>query len=333
MNKQTLLGLIIIIVGAAILFSNVFDLKFSNDFTKGEEVSHLYDATQINELTIRTSSVNVKLLPTDSNTIQMKLYDSRNKTYDVTKHVTKSEFSNQLELNVNSPRKWYIPFQFKSYTYEITVPTHLIRDLQVDSKSGNIISNSINLDELTLEANSGNITIQKSNSETLSAKVTSGNIKLNDISSHSISATASSGNITAEQLESSSVALKATSGNAKLTSFTAVDVRAEVSSGNLSLEGKTAGLNASSSSGNIHIEIDDLSKESRLESSSGNIRLTFLKQPQSLTVIHQKSSGSSSIGKSGFELITQENRKLEGKFGSGEVPLYVKTSSGNFSLQ
>lgn len=116
MNKQTLLGLIVIIVGAAILFSNVFDLKFSNNFTKGEEVSQVYDATQIKELTIRTSSVNVKLLPTDSNSIQMKLYDSTNKTYDVTNYVSKSEFSNQLELNVKSPRKWFMPFQFKSYT-------------------------------------------------------------------------------------------------------------------------------------------------------------------------------------------------------------------------
>jgi len=333
MNKQTLLGLIVIVVGAVILFSNVLDLEFSNEFSKGEEVSQMVDASNIKELTIRTSSVNVKLLPTDSDTIQMKMYDSNNKSYDVTDYVSKSGYSDQLELSVKSPRKWYIPFQFKSYTYELSVPTQLINELQVESKSGNIVSNSLDLATLALRVNSGNITLQDSNSETLTTKTTSGNIKISDITSTSLSATSTSGNITIDQLDSSSVTLKVTSGNAKLSSVKAEDVQAEVSSGNITLEGDVAGLNATATSGNIKAEIQDLSKDSRLESSSGNVKLTFLNQPRSLAVTHKKSSGSSSIGKSGFELIAQENHRLEGKFGSGDVALYVKTTSGNFSLQ
>lgn len=333
MNKQTLLGLIVIIVGAVVLLSNVLDLEFSNEFSKGEGASQMVDASKIKELTVRTSSVNVKLLPTDGDTIQMKLYDSKNKSYDVTDYVSQSEFSNQLELVVKSPRKWYIPFQFGSYTYELSVPTQLISDLQVESKSGNIVSNSLDLAILDLRSSSGNITLQDSNSDTLTTKATSGNIKLSDITSTSLSATATSGNITIDQLNSSSLTLKVTSGNAKVSSVKAEDVQAKVSSGNITLEGDVAGLNATTTSGNIKAEIQDLSKDSRLESSSGNIKLTFRDQPHSLAVTHQKSSGSSSIGKSGFELITQEKNRLEGTFGSGDVELYVKTTSGNFSLQ
>jgi|GEM_PF-1511351 len=333
MNKQTLLGLIVIIVGAVILFSNVLDLEFSNESSKGEMISQMVNAEKVKELTVRTSSVNVKLLPTDGDTIHMKLYDSNNKSYDVTNYVSKSESSDQLELSIKSPRKWYIPFQFKSYTYELSVPAHLINDLQVESKSGNIISNSLDLATLALRTNSGNITLEDSNNETLTTKATSGNIKLNDITSTSLSATATSGNITIDQLNSSLITLKVTSGNAKVSSVKAEDVQAKVSSGNITLEGDVAGLNATTTSGNIKAEILDLSKDSRLESSSGNIKLTFRDQPRSLVVTHQKNSGSSSIGKSGFELIAQEKHRLEGTFGSGDVELYVKTTSGNFSLQ
>ncbi|MFC6335060.1 DUF4097 family beta strand repeat-containing protein [Paenibacillus septentrionalis] len=312
MNKQTLLGIVIVIIGAVVLFTNVFDLEFRN--TKGEKGSQLYDAQSINELTVRTSSVNVKLLPSESESIQLKLYDSNHKSYDISSYVSTSQYSNALDLTVKSPRKWYLPFQFKSYTLELIVPTQLVNTLNVETNSGNIRSDRLDVEMFALEANSGNIT-------------------LNDITSTDLSAHAKSGNITIDQLDSSTLSLHANSGNAKATSFKAEHVEVEVNSGNITLIGDAAGLDATAKSGNINAELQDLTKDSSIQANSGNVKLILHKQPSSLAITHRKGSGNSSVSKSGFEITSQDNDRLEGKFGSGDVKLDVQTKSGNFSLR
>ncbi|GIP19561.1 hypothetical protein J40TS1_52030 [Paenibacillus montaniterrae] len=313
MKKQVLIGGAIIICGLFIVFSNLFDFRIFNRIERGEQASQSYNAAQLEKLTIEASSTNVMLLPTDRDEIELKLYDAANKSYDIASHVRGELKNNHLSLEVTSPKKWFAWFSFLSTTLEITVPTHMMDEIVVENKSGNIQGSGFHASTIVLEANSGNI-------------------KLSDTDTADLYLSTLSGSISAEQLIADTIDIESNSGSVKLTSFTANDVTVEANSGNITIEGDTASVDAQASSGNINLELVQLTGDSSLETSSGNIKLS-LEQPDSLYVTHEKNSGTTSITKSGFELLKEERRKIEGVFGNGEIELDVKTSSGNFSLK
>lgn len=313
MKKQVFIGGAIIICGLFIVFSNLFDFRIFNRIERGEQASQSYNAVQLEKLTIEASSTNIKLLPTDRDEIELKLYDAANKSYDIESHVRGELKNNHLSLEVISPKKWFTWLSFLSTTLEITVPTHMMDEIVVESKSGNIQGSGFNASSIVLEANSGSI-------------------KISDTNTADLSLSTLSGSISAEQLTADTIDMESNSGSVNLTSFTANEVTVEANSGNITLEGDTASVDAQASSGNINLELVQLTNDSSLETSSGNIKLS-LEQLDSLYVTHEKNSGTTSITKSGFELLKQERRKTEGVFGNGEIELDVKTSSGNFYLQ
>jgi len=313
MRKQAIVGIAIIACGVFIVLSN---LQSINIFTKGkhgEQASQAYDVSELDRVIVESGSTNVKVVPANGDQVKLKLYDSSDKTYDLAEYVTSEMGSKTLELDVSSPKKWFSLFNFRSVTFEIEVPKELLQDLTIESKSGNITAEDIvTTDSITLEATSGNIKLEKANTRSFTGET-------------------NSGNVTVEKLTTQEAELEATSGNVKLTDFTAQELQIESNSGNITVDGDTASIDAKTTSGNIKLELEQLTKNSKLKSNSGNVKLS-LDNADSLYVTHERNSGSSSISKSGFELHVQTNHKTEGSFGSGDVKLDVKTTSGNFQL-
>lgn len=125
-----------------------------------------------------------------------------------------------------------------------------------------------------------------------------------------------SGNITIDGLETDSLAFDAGSGNVKL-----IDGQAEI-------KGKVG-------SGNILVETRELLHDADLKTGSGNVTVKLAERPESLHVDYRGGSGQGRIQWDGFvyELESDERDVVKGSFGSGEVQLYVRTGSGNFTLK
>lgn len=313
MKKQVIIGGIIIVCGLFIIITNLRDFNIKGKVERGEQAVETYNAAELEKLTIESSSTNIKLLPTDDNEIKLKFYNSANKSLDLSNYVAGNLSGRELTLEVHSTKKWFSLFDFTSETLEVSLPSELLDKLTVESKSGNIEANEIHtLDSVNLEAYSGNVEVANSDTAQFKVSTKSGNIKL-------------------EQVNTDEIELEASSGNVKLTSFTAETLSAETKSGNITVKGDAASVNMEASSGNITLDLEQLTANSKLSSSSGNIKLS-LEQAGSLRVTHEKHSGSTSISKSGFELLKQDNNKTEGVFGKGEVKLEVETKSGNFKL-
>lgn len=313
MKKQVLIGSVIIVCGLFIIITNLRDFNIKGKVERGEQAAATYNAAELEKLTIESSSTNIKLLPTDDNEIKLRLYNSASKSLDLSNYVAGDFSGRELSLEVRSTKKWFSLFDFTSETLEVSLPSELLDKLIVESKSGNIEVNEIHtLDSINLEAYSGNIEV--ASSDTAQFKVTT-----------------KSGNIALEQVNTDEIELEAASGNVKLTSFTAETLSAETNSGNMTVKGDAASVNMEATSGNITLDLKQLTANSKLTSNSGNIKLS-LEQAGSLRVTHEKNSGSTSINKSGFELLKQDNDKTEGVFGKGEVKLDVDTTSGNFKL-
>lgn len=312
MKKQVLIGTIIIICGLFIVLTNLRSFQINNK-GGGEEAMKSYSASQINNLTIGSSSTNIKLIATDTDTIELSLYKSNNQSLNIAKYVSSKQKNNSLELEVSSSKRWFTLFNFGSETLEVKFPKEQLNKLTVESSSGNIKGEELVVnDKISLESRSGNIQVKHINTNEMSASV-------------------SSGNLTLQQLTVNSGEFEVRSGNIKLLDISADELEVETRSGNIEVAGDVAAIDAKSRSGNIDLDLLELKVDSSLRNSSGNIRLS-LESPGSLYVTHEKSSGSTSINKSGFEMLKDLRDKVEGAFGGGDIKLKVETKSGNFRM-
>lgn len=313
MRIRSLIGIIIVAVGIFITIYSINDMRDQDH--EGDPAKPSYTATEIKELTIRSSSVNVVVEPNELDQIQLKLSSRLSKEMELSKYVYVTENNEHLALNVYGPNHMIASIINGGMKLTLSIPVHMLEELNATTSSGNI-----SLDTLAIPS--------------IQANASSGNIHANQIEATSFSSKSNSGNISLEKVFSDEITITATSGNTKLDTFEAQTIKASTSSGNMKLEDGSAAIDATTSSGNMNLHLDQLLKDSKLQSSSGNINLTLEKQPTSLFVSHRKSSGNTVIKKADFTYSSDPSAKrvVEGSFGSGELKLEVKTSSGNFVL-
>lgn len=313
MRIRSLVGIIIVAIGILITIYSINDMRDQDH--EGDPAKPSYSATNIKELTIRSSSVNVVVEPNELDKVELKLSSRRSKEMELSEYVYITENNEHLTLNVYGPNNMIASIINGGMKLTLSIPKHMLEVLNTTTSSGNISIEALDIPNIQLKASSGNI-------------------HANQIEATSFSSKSSSGNISLEKVFSDEITIAATSGNVKLDTFETQTIKASTSSGNMKLNDGSAAINASTTSGNINLHLDQLLNDSKLQSSSGNINLTLEKQPTSLFVSHHKSSGNTVIKKADFNYSSNASAKhvVEGSFGSGELKLEVKTSSGNFVL-
>ncbi len=335
MNKKFLLGIIIVLIGCGLLFQNVIRTFTGSSAFGTTETSSSYDASNIKTLNIHSSSVSLTVAPTNDDEIKLALSKRGFGKASLEKHVTVQQHDDELQIQITGNKFAFFWLFNRGFTAELLVPQKMYDQFNVASKSGNVTVQNVQAANLDVSSKSGNITIKEGAGEQFSVKSTSGNIKLNDIEATNFSAKATSGNVTLDQVDSDLISLAVTSGNVKLDSFTAEKIDASVTSGNVNIKRGASAFHVKTTSGNINIEADEIAGDSTLAASSGNVKLTLNKRPQSLFVSHKKSSGSTEIKYNDFKTssYSDKNKKVEGQFGDGDIKLEVVTTSGNFKLQ
>lgn len=136
----------------------------------------------------------------------------------------------------------------------------------------------------------------------------SGNIYMKNLTSNVIQASASSGNIILEDIQANSLILSTSSGNIQGEDF-------------------IAELQASSSSGNISLDLEEINDNVKVSTSSGNVQIELSEDS------NYKIQGSSSSGRytPSNNMIVEENEKgrFKAVIGTGENSIDISTSSGD----
>lgn len=132
-------------------------------------------------------------------------------------------------------------------------------------------------------------------------------------------------------MQLNNLSLDVGSGNIEINSVHAKEAELDVSSGNIEMKHFAGRLNADVSSGNLSIQLDELTDDIELNVSSGNIDLD-LPDDSDFTLIGDISSGHIT---SKLPLENEERSKhtFRGTHGSGTYQINIDVSSGSIDIK
>ncbi|MCP8969546.1 DUF4097 family beta strand repeat-containing protein [Ectobacillus ponti] len=142
----------------------------------------------------------------------------------------------------------------------------------------------------------------------------------------------SSGDIEVSGAQAKNLDIQTSSGDMRITDTAAEKTSLQASSGDISSVGLQGQLHANTSSGDVKLQAADIVQQVGIETSSGDVTIELEKEPASLALEFESSSGD---GRTDMKLEGEEKGKhsLRGKTGTGEYKLQVETSSGDFQLR
>lgn len=193
--------------------------------------------------------------------------------------------------------QWFQFFSNRKLT--IYIPEDFNRELAIDLGSGNV----------NLEGPSKNNPFEL---EKLSIDMGSGNVNLRNLSVDEFSHDGSSGNIKIDSLK---------------TKTSTIDI----SSGSVKIKGFTGEFNGDLSSGNMEVEMDELTGNVKIDVSSGRVVLDL---PDDADFKLRGKTGSGHISTSfPVEFNHTDGKSLEGVHGKGEYDIDLSVSSGMIKIE
>ncbi|MCH1627536.1 DUF4097 family beta strand repeat-containing protein [Ferdinandcohnia quinoae] len=275
-----------------------------------------FDAEDIKNILIKSSSVDVNVIPTDGDKVIAELKGKASKNNKDTYKLEIDEDHDTLEINVDRKEKFEISiFNFTSVDLNVEVPQKVYDSLEINTSSGDINTEDLEAKNLSIEANSGNIEALGGKIETtLMIETSSGDITANDFTANAIEVSANSGNIEVNDNQAEKITLETSSGDIECFDQTANELKTEAASGNIEIDGKevTGNINAESSSGDIELEFTTVS---------------------SIEVDYKSSSGDGKVKIEGMEFKENSEHRIIGEIGNAEHNITIRTSSGNFKLK
>ncbi|AJY75194.1 DUF4097 family beta strand repeat-containing protein [Paenibacillus beijingensis] len=321
MNKRA--GILLIAVGV-ILLVLTFTSKggYANSwFSFGTEAIDLEQTVEpagIAKLNVSTNSTDVELVrgSGSADQIQVRLEGKvRSGAADQTKLVVEPK-GETLSVGVERPRGYNWGFYVPEVTLVVELPEKQWDTVKIYTGSG----------DLTADELSGN---------SVTAEVRSGDIDLTNIKAADLNVSASSGDVTVTGLTADEASLEAKSGDITAQRYSAGRLAVHASSGDIKLKDGEAALVGETSSGDIDIDAAGLLHNTDLNARSGDVTVKLSSPPQSLAVDFESSSGEGRIQWDGmkYEEKNDEENRIKGSFGAGDVKLTVRINSGDFDLQ
>ena len=186
-----------------------------------------------------------------------------------------------------------------------------------------------------VESGSGNIEIERIQGEKVRVKAGSGDIDMRQAKAGELTVHTSSGNMEVEESEADAMVLESGSGDISAERYKASLLKVQGESGNVVLKQCESVLQGQTSSGDIHLEAEQLLYDADLRAGSGNVTIALAQEPSSLAVDFQSGSGNGKVQWNGMQNkeSNEDGNRLKGTFGSGDVKLKVRTGSGDFALE
>lgn len=171
-------------------------------------------ADEVEEIEINTPSVDVNIVPSNSNDIVITLAGKVNKLlkdkYDlqVNHHHTKLNIDCALNKNI---------LGLLDIKLQVEIPNKILNRLQVKSSSGDTLIKSLKFNEVIVDSNSGDQTIINTDAKKrIVSNATSGDIQLRDSTTNRANLMARSGDIVIQELQVENATFKTSSGDINL---------------------------------------------------------------------------------------------------------------------
>lgn len=293
---------------------------------------------QVAELEVIYTSRNLKLYPTDGDTIVIKEYliteDEEGKA-EVSYEILEGDATGRSKVTVtgNQDKVFTIFGVFAGEErIEIYLPEKGLDALALEVKSGNITALeefALEVDNLDITAKSGNIKWQDTKADSISVQAKSGNITLKGITGK-LEIETGSGNIKLEDVVGNA-AIAAGSGTIKVLD---IEGKAAVAtgSGSITVEDLVGAGSFAAGSGTIKIDMEQVTGDIAASTGSGSIRLTL---PQGLSFEFEGKTGSGNLNTTFDEKLSYNQKGNEASGMIGETPICkvkVEAQSGNIDI-
>ncbi len=317
-----ILGVVLLAAGVLLAAANFADFGFSKAFSfdwnfGGVNNKNTIDQEKkeaikgIENISIQTISDNINIIPVDSDEVRAHYHGSYSTTNsDYKPELVVERSGSQLKILIKvEPNITHFSFR-NDLKLDVYIPGKFDEDLKINSTSGDVNVDTLNVDEFEYINISGNLNAKRIEAEDASMNTTSGEVNISG-EFDKVKFTTISGNLISDDFKAKESTLNTTSGEIKLSGQPG-DVTSKAISGNLNLNYSDFDntIEANSASGEVEIWLPkDAGFELDYKTASGDVRCDF------------KVPGS------------QGEHSLKGTVGDGDGSVNVRTISGNLSIR
>lgn len=279
-------------------FESLENIRKQEYIKKEQEIS-LFDLNKIS-LEFKTSDLNVFF--TEDTQIRVVQYSYKDVNEDELFQVNKT--GSHITISENpKPRFRFFYFGFMDgIVYDVYIPKEYEGGLNIKAVSGDVeVEESLKFEDLTISS-------------------TSGDIKMGNVEAKNITIETISGDIKLQQLENETLKLKTVSGDIFVESAKE-KIEGKTTSGNIEIQKTEGNVELSSVSGDIKSEDFKIMGDSKVKTTSGNVKM-YLNKDSNCEIQTKSVSGN----------VTLPNRRnVMGQ--EPYVELDVETVSGNIRLE
>ncbi|MFF2890730.1 DUF4097 domain-containing protein [Paenibacillus sp. NPDC057967] len=323
MRPKTTIGIIMIIVGIiGVLYvyengsSNTLQ-SIRNYFASEINEQQTIDISDVRNLDISSGSLDVRVVRGSGSEAVIRLEGWASKNYIKDLKLDSSKKDGTLHLSLKSDRGIRFGFGFRGVDMIVELPEKTWSQLDIDLGSGDLSLEQLRAENAKLNTNSGDVKGSDFKVDSnLSISIDSGDLKLR--------------NVAAKKMD-----LSTQSGDLSIKGYEADTINFKVNSGDVDFEDGTAELTGKTSSGDIKMQVENITRPTDLRTGSGDVTVMLDNNPNSLSVQFKAGSGDGVILKDDFtyESGSKGASSIKGKFGSGGIKLNVQTGSGDFVLK
>ncbi|WP_338554966.1 DUF4097 family beta strand repeat-containing protein [Paenibacillus sp. KS-LC4] len=315
MRKLVAVALILVGIGlAGMIYTFSWDELLSFG-TKPVSQQKSVDAAGVSSLTVESGSMDIEVVRGSSDQIVARMEGRVSSKYLNKAKLEAEQVGDQLVIKSSYNTGFTIGINFSFLKLIVELPER-------------------NWDEVMLKASSGNIGASDMSSRTLVMLTSSGRLKGENLSANEMEYETTSGEIELLGVTGESMKLDVSSGNIKVKNYKAETVKFNATSGEASFINGTGELDGKASSGNIKVEVKEITHSIKLDVTSGNIVVEAEQPPKSAELKLKTSSGSQKVEWNEVQVEKEDDRSFAGTIGAGSaISIDLKTSSGNIAVK
>lgn len=323
---------------------SVFGFSISNDIGRGDLNLGIGEKYNVNEekdidlgsadnIVIRVISSDTKVMVSDGDTVRASLKGTVRTTnkdavpgLEVARNgssiliaerrddVNLGYYISNVNMDITIPREFKGKISFEGASCDLAAS-----DLDVESVSIDLTSGDIKLDDIALDGILGIVT-------------TSGNIDIKRLKAKEASIESISGDKVLESiLVDGAVNIISTSGKSVINGMDSGNLAINSLSGNMEIIDLNSGVQAESTSGNINLSLSKVTDGIDINALSGDVELR-LPSDSDFSFVCTVGSGNIYCDFA-LEEESPGKRSLRDIYGKGDVPINIRTTSGNISLK
>lgn len=241
-------------------------------FTKEIDEEKSLELAGLKDLSISSTSTDIKIIPTDGQTVKAHLYGtiSSNKE-DYFPALEAERTGDRGSINIKWPRTINIGFMNSDLKLDIYLPRTYAENLDVDTSSAKVSFDELTVKGFQCSTTSGDVTGKSVKAESAELKTSSGRFELSTNITGNLHIESTSGDFNLNTVKAKSVTRATASGVTKITNMECEDFKFNSTSGDLKVESiKAAASNIETSSGKVQLN-GPSSEKAVVKTTSGDI--------------------------------------------------------------